>query len=95
MFGMIKTSDLFPVCTSVVQTFVGMAALQEETRCEALAGLKIIANLFEPASYLDGSKYIFLRPKKKRSHHDQKGRRLQGQVVTAGILNCRLLSTRK
>ncbi len=56
----------FSFCTSGLQAFVGMSALQGETRCEALEGLRIIANVFWSASYLNGSKCIYLRPKKKR-----------------------------
>lgn len=36
----------FDFCTSGLQVFVGTSALQEETRCEALEGLEIIANVF-------------------------------------------------
>lgn len=56
----------FSLCMSGLQAFVGMSAPQGETRCEALEGLKIIANVFWSASYLKGSKCIYLSPEMKR-----------------------------
>lgn len=80
----------FAFCTSGLQVFVGMSALQGETRCEALERLNIIVNVFWLLFYLNGSKWIRRRENISLPSlmNQRPGATLQGQVVTAWILDC-------